>query len=196
MKIRPRKKSLIGIALILIIGALGYTGWHIFVKQPSLYTQSPQSALNTPSVTPTNNIKEDTQPAVQPPIAPIIASPQASSQNTSTAPLGTASGKFVQPEGSKWPATQTTIYIGVSVDGNDNASRVEWYLNDFSASPLYSQSSGLSSSSNTLYQFDWNVSNLKPGTYRIVAKVFDKKGNFQIVTNNIGAPYLDTTVKS
>lgn len=101
---------------------------------------------------------------------------------------GTVKGTFFQAENTSWPKTQTVAYIGVNVANNAKVSKVEWLLNN---SLQYTQTNPVVRG---LFQYNWPIANLKAGTYRWTAEVFDSNNNIQLVKNNKGNPYLDMKV--
>lgn len=213
MKQKQKGFAVIEVAIVLVVlAAVLSIGLYVF-KHHKAPKSTALSAVNSSSLEPkTSSPSQSKQSSPQPTVSTLQPAPSgavpthsALSTHTSSSPTpqatqvkGTVTGTFVQQENSTWPSAQTTIYIGVSADNVKNVSKVEWYLNSFSGTLLHSTTASSANDQNDnggLYQFDWDVSGLSPGTYRVVARVYDSSGNYQIVTNNLGQPYLDTIVK-
>ncbi len=106
---------------------------------------------------------------------------------------GKVSGRFTQNHMTTWVPTQGTAYVGLNISQIDAASKVEWYLNNTSATSLkFTQTKAYAG---TLYQYDWLLASYPAGTYRWFAKAYDKSGNYQLVTNNLGYPFVDMVVQ-
>lgn len=118
----------------------------------------------------------------------------------STNDNGTVSGTFVQQNNVSWPGSQSEAYVGVSVDNLSKISKVEWYLGSFSPeNMLASQAGGGVKNLNDaggLVQYNWPISQVPSGTYRILARVYDSAGNYQVVKNSQGGLFVDMKIKS
>jgi hypothetical protein len=166
--------AIMAILIVVIVGIIGATGWYVYqsTRNSSVLMNNVQQSGNLSS----KQIKKANLVVVAP-------------KNQA----GEINGTFVQRNGSSWPSTQSEAYIGINVDNVDKVSKVEWYLNNFDSSSLVYKAT--SPSVGNLYQYNWWIKDLPAGTYRIVAKVYDKNNNSQVVKNSDGNPYVDMSVK-
>ena len=119
--------------------------------------------------------------------------------STSAPNTGSVSGTFVQQNNVSWPSSQNEAYIGVSIDNLSQVSKVEWYVGSFAPTNLIATRTGGGVKNLTgpggLMQHNWPLNNISAGTYRILVKVYDASGAYQIAKNSEGGLYIDMNVK-
>jgi hypothetical protein len=114
-----------------------------------------------------------------------VSSPTSSSSSADT-------GTFTTEEDSTIPSTEGVAAIGIDVSNVAKTQEVKWYVGGTNASSLkYIKTTP---DVDSLYQYDWNVTGLKWGTYRFYGKVISNSGAASLVTNSNGNKYLDVTL--